>query len=108
MRHLRPCPPDRIPCCVPFCGRTFKRQDDDGSETMCGRHFRMADAGLRRRQKAAGRKARREWERANSLYTAGKPQAECEKVWSRGDRWAAIANKLWDRIKAQASTRQLP
>lgn len=39
---------DRIGCCVPFCTRSFKRDGDGIYRICCGKHWRMADKGLRR------------------------------------------------------------
>jgi hypothetical protein len=48
----------RIPCCVPYCGRTFA---DDGSftEVLCGRHYRLARPTLRRRLTRVRRRYRK-------------------------------------------------
>lgn len=48
----------RIRCCVPGCGRTFKREGDE-EEVVCGKHWRLADARLRRVITMVRRKARR-------------------------------------------------
>ncbi|HTE38026.1 MAG TPA: hypothetical protein VK630_15910 [Reyranella sp.] len=45
---------ERLACCVPFCRRTF-RQDKagtpwpEGSQVICGKHWRLASATMRRR-----------------------------------------------------------
>lgn len=49
MKQLRRIPPGRIRCCVPFCGRSFKRLCE-GEKTICGKHWRLADKSLRRRR----------------------------------------------------------
>lgn len=43
--------PDRIACCIPFCGRTAARSGKFGDceEIICGKHYRLASATLRRR-----------------------------------------------------------
>ncbi len=40
----------RIPCCVPFCRRTFKCEDAGVRWVICGKHWRLADKSLRRRR----------------------------------------------------------
>lgn len=67
--------PDRIACCVPFCGRTAKRLPDDHPDTqiICGPHFRLADADLRALHRKARRRAR--WWLANRTFDRIKNQA---------------------------------
>lgn len=83
----RAVPPDRVACCVPGCGRTFKRQGDwTDEELMCGRHYRLADRTLRlraRRIRKLGRKLR--W-----------PERLVDLEW-----------RMWSRIKRQANERAL-
>lgn len=43
---------ERLACCIPFCGRTFKNDRKGtpwpkGSEVVCGKHWRLADKSLR-------------------------------------------------------------
>lgn len=77
---------DRASCVVMGCRRTFKRDDDDPGdiEYMCGAHYRLADARLRRRRTWLKRRGRR-W------------------GWS----WQAerIDKRLWALIVAQATER---
>lgn len=53
--------PGRIPCLVPFCRRTGKRNPDDAEsvELICGPHWRLADKWLRRRFKRLERLLKR-------------------------------------------------
>lgn len=48
----------RLRCVVPGCGRTF-RVEPYIEETICGKHWRLADRRLRRLDMAVRRKARR-------------------------------------------------
>lgn len=78
---------DRLKCCVPFCRRTFKREDCEGAEVMCGKHWRLASPILRRRHKRLCRCYRR-----NSLTTG----------IDREIKLSSLEEALWNRIKAQA------
>lgn len=76
--------PGRIACCVPFCRRTFKIEPGD-REIMCGAHYRLGDARLRRLRAKVIRKLK-----------SGRLS------WDFG---AAMAERLWIKIKEQAMTR---
>lgn len=44
----------RLACCVPFCRRTFRNDKNqtpwpEGSEVICGKHWRLIDRDRRRR-----------------------------------------------------------
>lgn len=44
----------RLACCIPFCGRTFRRDKSgapwtEGSQVMCGKHWRMISKARRAR-----------------------------------------------------------
>lgn len=88
---------ERIPCCVPFCRRTFK---DDGraGEIMCGKHYRLADQRYRRLWTRLVRAWRRDprqfWEM---------PPGSRERL--RKLKIERLFDKLWVRIKRQAIER---
>jgi hypothetical protein len=72
---------DRIPCCIPGCGRTFKREADDVGDVtvMCGRHWRMGDEALRRRHKQLRKRCRwfeRKWKFRHKAIDALPPRAQ--------------------------------
>lgn len=75
----------RVPCCVPFCRRTYR--DDDGScvEAICGKHFRLADKNLRIKLTKCRRQVR-----------TGKRSLE---------RGRKLDDYLWGKIKKQAIER---
>ena len=77
--------PGRVPCCVPFCGRTFA---DDGSyEVMCGKHWRLADPALRHRRAMTVR-----------FYRAAERRGD--EAEARRQAW--LAHALWLAIKKEA------
>lgn len=91
---------DRIPCCVPFCRRTADGTKFEGSEIVCGKHWRLASAPLRRRHGRFARLYRRRFG-SNGYwhYPPGSPlRLDAIKL-------GRICNKLWDRCKAQAVER---
>lgn len=77
--------PGRIPCEVPFCRRTAKREPQDEPDTriICGGHWRFGDARPRRVYSRARRKYKR----------TGDP------------RYRAIMNRCWERVRKQAIER---
>ncbi len=81
---------ERIPCCMPFCRRTAPRFSADGDEfdeVICGKHFRLAPAYLRRRLT----KVRRVFKRAEAVQD----EDRCLKAWK-------LDHAIWKRIKAAA------
>lgn len=84
----------RIPCCIPFCTRTFKCEGEGGYEIMCGKHWRLIPLPMR---KAFTRKQR--WE-------AGKPyarKAPPKRILLRFEDEAERARmRLWRRCKREA------
>lgn len=78
--------PDRIPCEIVGCGRTFQRKPEDAPDVrvMCGKHFRLAPSHMRRRLA----KLRRRLDRA-------KTQEEWQRV-------ATICTRMWDRIRERS------
>jgi hypothetical protein len=81
---------DRQPCCVPFCRRTAPKLSADGDEfdeVICGKHYRLAPAHLRRRLT----KVRRIFKRA----VAAGDDVRGEKAWR-------LDHAIWKRIKAAA------
>lgn len=77
----------RIQCCIPFCRRTRGgRKGDplrDGSEWICGEHWRLVP---RRQRQAYGRYARE---------------------WRRFGAWEPAAARLWRWIKRRATERAM-
>jgi hypothetical protein len=82
--------PDRLPCLVPWCRRTRKREHF--REWICGKHWTLVDRDLRRRFS----RSRRLWQKATRL--------------NRDEAMRAIdlsARRQWDWIKDQAITRAM-
>lgn len=80
---------DRLPCCVPFCRRTFKN-DEGFVEMICGKHWRMASQVKRRRRTRLFRAYRKRFgDNDYWNYPAGSPQRIaavrlhrlCQKAW---------------------------
>jgi hypothetical protein len=88
---------ERIKCLVPFCRRTVDGDRFAGCEVICGKHWRMASATLRRRHSRLSRRYRRKFgDSAYWTFPAGSA-ARIEAL--RLDR---LLRKLWDRCKASA------
>ena len=84
---------DRIPCCVPYCRRTAARAKfPDAEEIICGKHYRLASATLRRRLSRLRRQ--------RSRY---RPGIDDDQL----DRSYALDWRLWVRIKKQAIERAM-
>jgi len=98
--------PDRIPCVVPFCRRTAKRlpEDTDDVEIICGKHYRLADARLRRNKTLALRRANRAYEKCLSLKKTD-PFADLMVEQGKYRRLYWLHNRIWDLIKIQAIER---
>jgi hypothetical protein len=79
--------PGRVPCCVPFCGRTSKATDAD-DEVMCGRHYRLARPALRR-----------QLTRVRRRYRAAVLRKDWAAVWSL---WR-LDRSIWEAIKREAT-----
>lgn len=75
---------DRIPCLVPFCGRTMRRTPDSGPDTefICAKHWPAIDRRVRRLHCKIRRKRKRG---AQGLEAA--------------------AQRMWDRCRRQAIER---
>jgi hypothetical protein len=89
---------DRIPCCVPFCGRTADRAKQRGAtQIICQKHWKMVPAETKARYRHVRRRARKIW---RAVYVSTKLQqpgrdalimranAECDRVWERIKREA--------------------
>ena len=89
---------DRIVCCIPGCRRTFKREPDDheDAETMCGRHWRMADTKLRERHKRLRKRVRKVGRLAQRHAIRARGEWRIELVWGMVAR---ACNAVWDKIK---------
>jgi hypothetical protein len=93
---------ERTPCCIPGCGRTFKRDADyhPDSLIMCGRHWRMGDVRMRDRHKQLRKRCRwfsRRWERRQNAIRRSPKHAKFGRAWQRA---CEAADTLWMRIKA--------
>lgn len=92
---------DRIGCCIPGCGRTFKREAGDAEDVliMCGRHWRMGDVAMRNRHKQLRARARwfdrRYGKRGNAIERSPKRA----KFFSAWQRTCTACSVLWHRIK---------
>lgn len=93
--------PGRIPCCIPGCRRTFKREPDDAEEVrvICGRHWRMADTRLRNRHKQLLRRYRkldRMWARRHlAIERSGKYVKLCATM----HRATMQCHTAWERVR---------
>ena len=89
---------ERVPCIVPFCGRTFKAQGwDVNEEVCCGKHWRTASEDLRKQHAEARQIHRtnyRAWERTPEGSAAQAAAA------ARCDTSAAACHDVWLLIKA--------
>jgi hypothetical protein len=92
----------RIRCCIPGCGRTFKREAGE-SETvvvMCGRHWRMGDERARNRHKQLRKRVRwfeRKWSRRqNAIERAPKVWAKFHRTWEKA---CLASHEVWERIR---------
>lgn len=87
----------RIPCCIPGCGRTFKREADEVGDVtvMCGRHWRTGDEAMRRRHKQI-RKRVRWFERKKRFGHQVSKRPKFEEAWDR----ACLADHFaWQRVQ---------
>jgi hypothetical protein len=91
----------RISCVVPFCRRTADATKySPDTEIICGKHWRMASATLRRRRGRLQRQYRRRFgDNPFWKYPAGSPQ-RIDAV-----RLAQMIHDLWDRCRRQAIER---
>ena len=89
----------RVSCCVPFCRRTFKNPDGH-TETLCGKHWRMASPTKRARKSRLGRAYKRRF--GNNGYWAYPPGSEKRIAAAKLDR---LCRKAWEACKRQAIER---
>jgi len=91
----------RIPCCVPFCRRTFKAETDDPEEeVICGKHWRLAPKDKRRLRATLRRRYTRNFgDNPYWIYPPGSPQRILAV------RLGTLIHKLWIRCKAAAIER---
>ena len=83
-------------CCVMGCGRTFK--DEGHASIMCGTHWRLAPAFMRRRHARIRKRYRAKFgDYGWWHYPAGTPQRL--EAW----RLARLAHQAWE-LCAQAAT----
>jgi len=90
---------ERIPCSVPFCGRTVRAKGRD-TEIICGKHWRMASADLRRAHSKLYRAYRRKFgDNGWWNYPGGSPERiECLGL-------ARQCYGAWDAVKRDAIER---
>ncbi|SEB97301.1 hypothetical protein [Bradyrhizobium erythrophlei] len=91
----------RIGCCIPGCGRTFKREagDAEGVMIMCGRHWHMGDVAMRNRHKQLRARARwfqRRYDKRGNAIERSPKRAKFFNAWRR--TWTEC-NALFERIK---------
>lgn len=96
--------PGRIPCSVPFCGRTASRERfPDASEIICGKHWRMADKKVRRFKTKADRAYERADARCKAIEAEGYEFAKAQGQACVSNEIMARFNAAFDeRIKARA------
>ena len=92
---------DRISCCIPGCGRTFKREAEDTGDViiMCGRHWRMGDVAMRERHKQLRKRVRwfkRKWDRRRNAIDRS---TKADKFYDSWQRASDAGHALWHRIK---------
>ena len=93
---------ERIGCCIPGCGRTFKRGPDDSEAAviMCGRHWRMGDERMRKRHKQLRKRMRwfeRKWRtRKNAIERAPKVWAKFQRAWEKA---CEADHLMWNRVR---------
>lgn len=85
---------DRIPCINPRCRRTFKREHEH-EETICGKCFRALPAELRNEHRRCWREYRK-WDRR---ITRTSDELKVQRMHDIRDRWGAMINGNWDRIR---------
>jgi hypothetical protein len=89
--------PGRTPCCIPFCGRTFKTEHE-GEEIICGKHWRLLPATMKARRRQLRRRLDRIERRGRKLEREGKIRA-ARKAYrahtTARDQWI----DLWNRMK---------
>lgn len=90
---------DRLSCCVPFCRRT-RHNRDNTSEWICGDHWRLVPARLRKRKYRLFRLYRHRYgDNSFWAYPGGSPQRLgavkldrlCGKAWEACKRAAIEA-----------------
>jgi hypothetical protein len=91
---------DRVSCCIPNCRRTFKREPGDADVTiMCGRHWRMGDERMRKREKQLRKRVRwfkRKWDRRQNAIDRS---SKADKFYAAWQRASDAAHALWHRVK---------
>lgn len=103
---------ERIGCCIPGCGRTFKREPSDSADgiIMCGRHWRMGDERLRSRHKQL-RKRVRWFERKARFGHKVSKRPNFNDAWYRASladhfAWVRVQNDV--EIKAALGAEDAP
>jgi hypothetical protein len=103
----------RVPCCVPFCRRTTRR-DDETTEWLCGKHYQTVPKAWRRVRTRAKRRHRLAIEagvlrlpgpnetgfRVNGLWRTYDDAAYAELVSASRANW-----RTWRRCKRHAIER---
>lgn len=83
---------DRLPCCVPYCGRTTR--SGKFSEWVCGNHWRAVGATTKARHHVA----RREVRKAGTRWVHEEGSSEWKRVVAVWDE----ADLAWQAARAEA------
>ncbi len=84
--------PDRVPCCITGCRRTFKREVvGESLEYLCGKHFRCDPDLL-----AKCRRHRKRVRRVERLFTRLARKATSAQI--------ARMDRIWDRLVVEDNT----
>jgi hypothetical protein len=103
LRRIKPVVPavappggcERLACCIPFCRRTFRNDKrgtpwPEGSHVICGKHWRLGSAIVRRR-----------YSRLKRLHTRG-PVNQHGSIRPKLER---MMSACFDRVVRQATER---
>lgn len=92
----------RIPCLVPFCGRTAPaHRYPVGFEIICSTHWRLVSPATKARRRRIDRLAGKIDREFRRLYTA-QGDRFAAKQWSRVEKARHLSNLIWRKCKAEA------
>lgn len=97
--------PGRISCCVPFCRRTrrFENGDGSGSEWICWGHWKLLPLRWRKAYFRAWAESEPEWFAAQKRP----PRWMMPRPARQGVRAFSALDRIWDRMKRAAIERAL-
>lgn len=96
---------DRIPCINPRCRRTAAQDKfPDCDEIICGTCFRSLPADLRNENRRCWREYRK-WDRR--IMRTSDP-LKAHRMHDIRNRWAALINRNWDRIRSHIKSPEKP